>query len=219
MNKTPSAQSSRRRPQSAETGSIAQSPPLSPVQELVCDEVADVLLYGRHPDSVDHLLHLAASQASNRYHSEGRFADQPHTSDDIRRIAGLATRFRHDWQSALISDWAKNRLTPPAQQPQPATVTGRIRQSIIERTRFQVEVFMAMSIPEEKALLLDILTTHEMGTSGPRSMDELMLAEAFQYVIDRHTITKFVRVPHEHRALVDDYLALLAKASENPRGV
>lgn len=177
--------------------------PLAPIQELLADELADILVNGGHRKITDALLRTAYRHYQWRWAVNVYGAENTEKIEAIMKEPLVDKRF-DSWRDDLLVAWRETRKTPPPEQPI-ATASQRVRNSWIERLGHQFDIFLSDGTPEEIVLLWDTLTTHESRTRGRSNFDELTLAEAFEDVL-ANNINGFLRVPNEMREAVLDYI-------------
>jgi hypothetical protein len=192
-------------PAAAETTSRA----LAPVQQLIADEVADMLVNGGDPHITDLLMSAAA------HHQFWRWANARYGPQEQEEIKDSVAKRAHGQFEKLKSDmivaWRESHRAPKT-KPEPKTVTERIRAGVVETLRHRFEVFLTEGTPEEQRLLLDTLVDHESSNHGRDAFGELALGCAFESALGK-VEREWLKVPSSMRDQVVQYIACLEVAS------
>jgi hypothetical protein len=177
---------------------------LSPLQILIIDELADLLLYGGHDEDTIRMLSAAAGHMVRRgeRHSEGFIPEAIEIDVNI-------------WKRKLPTIQSRARATAPPTEPTVNTVKERARATVLERLRKHLLEFTARSTPEEARFMLSVLEYHEGSCHGRDNFDELVIADAFEAEIRRGEFYDFVRVPSGMKRQVEKYIECL-RATARP---
>jgi hypothetical protein len=181
---------------------------LAPIQNLIADEVADLLVNGGCADAVENLLMAAGC------HSVWRWAVNQLGPDKQEEIAKIVTdrggRSYDEWYADLTVEWKRNRKAAPDAKVEPKTAANRIRRLRMDELRERFESFLTHSTPEEQTILSDVLLIQESTTRGLSRdcFDELPLGTAMEETLDKYT-GDFLRVPHRFEKQVQQYIECL----------
>jgi hypothetical protein len=179
---------------------------LTPVQTLICDEIADMLIHGGHKEDTDCMVWAALLNMHRRHF--GALYDTDKERDD--RARETARCDYPDCTAELTMEWKRNkRPEQPNAEPKPAA--ERIRAQVIDTLREEFDWFLIKGTPEEHRLLLDILQDHEGCNHGRTALDELPLAQAFEYAIGG-AAPEYLKVPRRMRKQVEHYIECLKAA-------
>jgi hypothetical protein len=177
-------------------------PELMPIQQLICDEVADMLIHGGHQSDVESLILAALGHMHMRKylqvdHKSGQWND----SECRESAEKLIIRDAEKWKADLACAWVENlRATP---RPEPIDVVGRIRERVIDELRALFEGFLTEASPEDHTLMREILTYLDGNVfrdDGPR----VALAEEFDIQIGR--AWNYLKVPERILEDVRQYI-------------
>jgi len=106
---------------------------LTPIQELITDEVADMLMHGGNPEYTTQLIAAAA------YHKTWRFATtlyDPQEQEEIQKlISDLGPGEVAQWQGEMLEVWCADRRPTKRDKPRPQTVKDRIRAAVVDQLR------------------------------------------------------------------------------------
>jgi hypothetical protein len=182
---------------------------IAPIQQLIADEIADLLVNGGCADAVDSLLMTAG------YHMAWRLAVElcgPGEQQQIDKAVEDRSDDHYDeWKADLMAELKRNRNTAPEARVEPNTATERIHRRVIEELRGRFEGFLTEGTPEEHMILSEVLSTHEGINHGRDSFGELPLGHAMEEALDKHT-GDFLRVPHQFEKQVERYIECLRAA-------
>jgi len=100
--------------------------PLTDLQALICDELADMLVGGGNEETVDQMINAAVIHKWERW--ERQYQDDP-AAIQASVDKHAPTEFRV-WKLELIAERARNRKAPPAEQIEPeAAAVARSRRT------------------------------------------------------------------------------------------
>lgn len=182
---------------------------LTPAQQLVADEVADILVHGGHCEDTSDLVDAVLRHQYRRRF--GRIA----TKENVDNF--LKTNLP-DFLDKLQADWSHNARAKDGERTPPATALDRIRRKAIGQLRYAFESFVAEATPEEHRILTDIFAWCD--SEGPHdrtAVDDLPLASALEHAL-HGTKADYVRLPHAFRELVDPYINTLMAAEPHLAG-
>jgi hypothetical protein len=133
------------KPISPAASSAPAKPELMPIQQLVCDEVADMLVHGGHANDIEFLILGALGHMHMRNYLQ--IHDKPGQWNDgeCRESPEKCTiRDADEWKADLACAWVENlRATP---RPEPIDVVGRIRERVIDELHGLFESFIRASL-------------------------------------------------------------------------
>ncbi|HWQ52091.1 MAG TPA: hypothetical protein VN442_00300 [Bryobacteraceae bacterium] len=163
---------------------------LSPAQQIICDEIADMLTHGGREDDISNMLYNVLSHKWNRA-TEGIYDDEKKRDQAVSEFVDRDIR---DYDVELKAEWKRNRRAKP-EAADPKTVTDRIRQGIMDELRDTFESFLRHGTPEEHRFLRDVLVIHEGVNRGPHpGVVELALGEAFMTELEGDA-SHYIKVP------------------------
>lgn len=182
---------------------------LAPLQQLICDEIADMIVNGGNNHFTAMMITAAAHHKWWRW-SNGIGEQGEESSKTIHK---LGPRTAEEWQTKMADVWRANRKTAPERKTQPTTATERIRACVIDTPQGLLDRFLSDATPEEKYLMVDILIDHQSANCGSDTFDEMPLARAFEYALEG-TAPEYVRVPSSMREQVARYVECLRAAKD-----
>lgn len=182
---------------------------LTPLQQLIADEIADILVHGGYHETVQSLIWCAAAHKTWRWAKNNYGESEQSTIDDL--MTECPRQF-DNWLEELTAEWRRNRQVPAVERVAPKTAADRIRARFMDELRERMATFMVESTPEEQHVMLDILTTHESSNRGRSALDKMPLGAAIQDVLGEGW-PDWVRVPRSMSNQVESYIACL-KAAE-----
>ena len=179
---------------------------LTPIQERIADLLGDLILNGGNDANVDGMLYNALE-----YHWRRMFADRPGSSDsEDNEAQKFADGHLNEWKRELVQSWPK-REDKAAAGTDPKTVTDYIRAEVRHQLEFHWDWFLSSATPEEirfmDMVLMDWDSTHT--SSFAYDPAELEIGNSFEREINRGV--RWVKVPHELRDKVVDFVELLTK--------
>jgi hypothetical protein len=190
-------------------GQFADLHALTPVQQLICDLVSDMLVNGGENRITDQLLDAAIR------HKRWRWAVSVYGQEEAEKIAEAVNERRgarfEKWRDDLHAAWRESRTAPPTEKPSPSTAAARIRFSMIERVREQMEEFLAEGTPEEIWTMWDIFTTHDSTNRGSDNFNEFPLAGAIEGALGK-IAHDWIKVPQSFQKHILSYLECLQEA-------
>lgn len=177
---------------------------LAPIQQLVADLVADMLVNGSHRKIIDQLL-----TAAIRHQFWRRWPED--VEEQFPDLFNKPPVLLNDWRDDLHAVWRETRKAPATEKPAPSTAADRIRFSIIETLRGQFDDFLTEGTPEEWWTMWDMLVTHHSTNLGSDNANEFPLAGAFEAALGeiRHI---WIKVPESLRKRVLTYVECLEEA-------
>ncbi len=185
---------------------------LAPIQQLIADEIADLIVHGGCDAAVSNLLLAVGSHSVWRWATD--LFDDPDEQEKVEEIvADRGGRNCEGWRVALVAEWARNRNFAPADKIEPKTASERIRGRIMDELRDRFETFLTQSTPEEQMILTEVFTDQKGGTRGLTrdNFDELPLGMAMEYALNKYT-GEFLRVPSRFEKQVLQYIDCLRAA-------
>jgi hypothetical protein len=182
---------------------------LTPIQQLIADEVAEMLVHGGHKDDTAGLIFAALQNMHQRFYDN---LSLPHeTPEELRKnVEDLARRDYPDWIAEMRMEWNRNRTAKAEDKVEPKTATECIRANVIDDLRDQFRHFLTEGTPEEHRLMLEILRDQE-GSARRGVLNELPLGQAFDYALG-NSAPEWVKVPNGMREQVDKYIECLRAA-------
>jgi hypothetical protein len=183
--------------------------PLTNLQALIADEVADMLTRGGHEDEINDLLWAALGHKCRKQWSV--------FFDDVEKVDGLVRKFTPQEvagsKAELEAEWRRNSRAPTEETTEPATASQRIRARLVNQMRERFESFVMDGNPMEHWVLSEILLTHQCANRGSFEGDELPLAMAMTEQMEGIT-REFIRIPDGIRSEVERYVTLLQTAQK-----
>jgi hypothetical protein len=183
----------------------APSRELLPVQQLIADEVADMLVHGGHESDIESLIFAALGHLHSRtylqiHHKLGQWNDM-----ECRDLAEpLIIRHAPEWKADLSAAWVENLRAEP--RPEPADVVGLLRERVMDRLRTEFEEFLTHGSPEDHRLMVDVLN----GVSNNSLRDAshaVTLGEEFNFQLGLNR--GYLMVPGRLRRPVEEYIESL----------
>jgi hypothetical protein len=190
---------------------LAQPKPrtLAPIQQFICDELADFLVNGGTEDEVDRLLRVALV-----HHDRRLWRNRPDDENEDS-VEGVRKRRLELRRAELLTAWHENKRAEPVEMVQPKTATERIRLQVLTLLRSDFEDFLRHSTPEERWLMHSVLSSHFNANRGSEAFDEIALVSAFECALGSAE-SDYVKVPEQFRNQVERYIDAL-KANEGKR--
>jgi hypothetical protein len=186
----------------------AQDSELTPIQQLIADEIGDMIARGGERADVDSVLwHALASMKRRELQRFGSTKGKECEAEVTKDVNASFDRRKAE----LVLSWKQNNQSEPGPDHTSHAIAHRIRAAILERLQYTFDKFLGRGTPEEHRLLLEILQDHEGCNLGPESSAELALGYAFEYQLESEQ-REYVRVPRHLRGQVDKYLACLIAA-------
>jgi hypothetical protein len=183
---------------------------LAPIQQLISDEIADLLVHGGCASAVDSLLMAAGSHSAWRW-AMGLFDPKQEEIEGIVKNRG--GRYCEEWKNELTSEWKRNSKAATADKVEPKTATERIHARIMDELRAHFEAFLTESTPEEQMILTEVLMDQKSNNRALTrdGFDQLPLGMAMEYALDKYT-GEFLRVPYRLEKRVSQYIDCLMAA-------
>ena len=187
-------------------------PELMPIQQLICDEVADMLIHGGHERDIESLIfaalgHLHFRKQLNLYDN----TDQQHSPKCREKAETRAARDAANWKAELQAAWVQNLRCIP--RPEPTDAVGCIREHVIDELRSYFESFLVNGLPEDHRLLRDVLGFLEGNIFRADAARCVPLAEEFSFQLGESR--GYLQVPKHIRENVETYVESLLAQSTN----
>jgi len=208
MPKTQIAVASTKKPATAERKTAVERPhkDLTEIQEQVADLASDILLNGGAREDVDPLL-TALLRHRMRRMSFNRGPDAIGADESNRSAHESAALLADKFYQHLAKHWPekKDRSEHRPPKPVPNSVAEMMRANVRQSLREEFDAFLTDEAGIEPVWLLNqVLHLTNCGDD---------LAEHFCGVMDVAGI--YVRVPWEHKARVEEFVAFLGKGESD----
>jgi hypothetical protein len=178
---------------------------LTPIQQLIADEIGELIMRGGAMEDVDSILWSAVACMERRRLETLRIGEKERDEMITKRVRADFDRMKAE----LVLSWrGASRPGKPGAQTQSNAAHLRIRAMVIETLRERFECFLSEGTPEEHRLMSDILIDHESSNRGRNAFDELPLGRAFEYQVQAYA-RDYVRVPGSMREQVEQYIECL----------